>query len=86
MQSRPVCQPCKTGTSSAVWKLALQDGFMGWISEQRGKKLSRARIPNLGSHLLAVAGWVVGCQAMCVRDGESRMRGFQGRPISNTGY
>ncbi len=57
MQSRPVCQPCKTGTSSAVWKLALQDGFMGWISEQRGKKLSRARIPNLGSHLLAVAGW-----------------------------
>lgn len=53
------------GFSTAAWRLAPRDRFIGWTSEQREKNLPRVidnprflilpwiRIPNLGSHLLA---------------------------------
>ncbi len=54
------------GFSTAAWKLAPRDRFIGWTDEQRQKNLPRVidnprflilpwiRIPNLGSHLLAI--------------------------------
>ena len=54
------------GFSTAAWRLAPRDRFIGWTSEQREKNLPRVidnprflilpwiRIPNLGSHLLAI--------------------------------
>ncbi len=54
------------GFSTAAWKLAPRDRFIGWTAEQREQNLPRVidnprflilpwiRIPNLGSHLLAI--------------------------------
>ena len=54
------------GFSSAAWKLAPRDAFIGWTPQLREKNLPlvvdnprflilpRIRIPNLGSHLLAI--------------------------------
>ena len=54
------------GFSTAAWKLAPRDRFIGWTPEMREKNLPRVvdnprflilpwvRIPNLGSHILAI--------------------------------
>ncbi len=60
---RPLAMP---GCSSAAWKLAPRDGFIGWTPQLREKDLPLVvdnprflilpwiRIPNPGSHLLAI--------------------------------
>ena len=54
------------GFSTAAWKLAPRDNFIGWTPEMREKNLSLVvdnprflilpwvEIPNLGSHILAL--------------------------------
>ena len=54
------------GFSTAAWRLAPRDAFIGWSSEQRERNLPRVidnprflilpwvRVPNLGSHVLSL--------------------------------